>query len=560
MKSNLYKSGILASLLIILFNSNLFAQWSTDPNHPGIVCNENGSEKSVKAFTDGDGGVFVFWLDGRDLSSPSIRQIFGQHYDQNGYALWESSGRPIISHSKAINLFDVKKFDNGDIIIGWVTSTPASNGLDTLLFQKLDNNGGRVWSQDLMVAAEDATITIGITGFDFLLNNEAYAVDIQVNYMGGSNGNRITYFTSNGVLTGSFNGHPMGTQYYFGSAKILPVHNGSDDIYLYYSGGNGAGAGLFCMRISTSGDTVWGPQNVLAGTTGLSYQFTAFSDPGGVVFVWVGSANGYSNIYARRIDSDGNLVWGDPPVSICAADGNQDKFFCQKLDNTYYIVWADGRPGTNPGNYDIFGQKFDEAGTVYWESDGLQIASFNTYIPYPKFTFTNDNDLIVCHQSSFVGFNAQKVKQNGDLPWAPDGTQVCIPTYNPFYQEHIELLSGNTVLAVWSGSGSNGVDGVYISKINQYLTGLPETEISSVKSYPNPASKYICLKVEDSQMQLDAIEIISASGIVYSRSMRSVQIENGTLKIAIEDLPAGRYILKYGTESGSFSTGFVKVD
>lgn len=560
MKSNLYKSGILASLLLLLLNSHLFAQWTTDPNHPGVVCNENGAEKSVKAFADGSGGVFVFWLDGRDLTSPSIHQIFGQHYDENGFALWESGGRPIINHIKAITLFDVKNFDNGDIIIGWVTTSPTPDGIDSLQFQKLNFDGGKVWPQDLVVAAKTPSVTLSMSGFEFLLNNNTYVVDIQVNYMGGSNGNRITYFTTDGVLTGPFNGYPMGTQYYFGSAHILPVLNGSNDTYLYYSGGNGAGAGLFCMRISMDGDTVWGPQNVLAGTTGLSYQFTAFSDPGGVVFVWVGSASGYSNIYARRIDSGGNLVWGDPPVSICAADGNQDNFFCRKLDNTFYIVWSDGRPGTNPGYCDIYGQKFDEAGTVFWESDGIQIASFNTYIPYPKFTFTNDNDLIVCHQSTVVGFNAQKLKQNGDLPWAPDGTQICIGSYNPFYQEHIELLTGNTVLAVWSGSGSSGVDGVYISKINQYLTGLSETEISRVKCYPNPASKYIYLNADESLLKVDAIDIVSSTGIVYTRSMKSIQQANGTLKIAIDDLPAGRYIMKYGTGASAVSTGFVKAD
>jgi hypothetical protein len=64
---------------------------------------------------------------------------------------------------------------------------------------------------------------------------------------------------------------------------------------------------------------------------------------------------------------------------------HREFFFWKKSGDNYYITWADGRPGTDPGNSDIYVQKFDENGTVHWTENGVLAISLNTYIPYPKF-------------------------------------------------------------------------------------------------------------------------------------------------------------------------------
>ena len=123
---------------------------------------------------------------------------------------------------------------------------------------------------------------------------------------------------------------------------------------------------MYCLKLSMTGDTIWGPVNVLSGTSGLNYQFAGFSDESGITFVWQGNGDGGSstNLYARRLDPDGTFAWGGSTTTICAADGEQGRFDCKKSGDNYYITWSDGRPGTEPGNYDIYAQKFDINGNL----------------------------------------------------------------------------------------------------------------------------------------------------------------------------------------------------
>ena len=89
-----------------------------------------------------------------------------------------------------------------------------------------------------------------------------------------------------------YNGEPEGTQYNFGSSGLYSAFDAADNIYIYYSTGNGAGAELMCLKVNTEGDTLWGPVNVIEGTQGLFYQFSGISDGDGITFVWQGYGDG----------------------------------------------------------------------------------------------------------------------------------------------------------------------------------------------------------------------------------------------------------------------------
>lgn len=543
-------TGLLAFQIAIVSG-----QWSTDPENPGIVCDAAGTQSNPQAFADDDGGIYVFWLDNR-LNEPYTRQVYGQRYNADGNALWEEDGRLILDHPFKINWFNASRIYNGEIIIGWLTAVEA--GTDSIRVQRLDENGTKMWADELVVANAGITpnYILGFYGYHILHDNSGYCISIGTVYFGGSSGNRITRFTSGGMLTGWYDGEPEGTQYNYGSSGLQSAFDAADNIYIYYSSGNGAGAELMCLKSNTAGDTIWGPVSVLAGTAGLSYQFSGISDEEGITFVWQGSGDGGSetNLYARRLNADGGYAWNGATVPVCAIDGSQGNFFWKKSGDNYYITWADSRPGTSPGYSDIYVQKFDENGTVHWIENGVAAISLNTYIPYPEFGLTDDNSMIVCHQSSSAGFVAQKVLDDGTVTWDEDGSLICSTLYSPFYGEHVEVNTGNKIISVWAKTNpSGGSDNIHITRVDDAETiGISELDKKQIHICPNPASGEVSVVLPENMTNAE-ISLTDISGREVIRNILKTNNKDHSLRISTMNLDSGTYILlvKSGNEISS---------
>lgn len=540
---------ILTSLLTFQLTI-AFGQWSTNPETPGIVCDVSGTQSNPQAFADDNGGVYVFWIDNR-LNASYAHEVYGQHFDENGYALWEEDGRLILSHSNKINWFNASRIYNGEIIIGWLTANEA--GTDSLRVQRLNDDGMKIWPNELIVANAGITphYILGMYGYNIIHDNSGYCISIGTVYFGGSSGNRITRFSSDGVLTGMYNGEPEGTQYHYGSSGLQSAFDAADNIYIYYSTGNGAGAELMCLKVNTAGDTIWGPVAVLTGTAGLSYQFSGISDEDGITFVWQGNGEGgaSSNLYSRRLNADGNFAWSDTTLPVCVLDGAQGIFFWKKSGDNFYITWADGRPGTSPGNYDIYAQKFNKNGTVYWTENGVLANSVNTYLPYPEFDLNEDNTMVICHQSNSAGYVVQKVLDDGTVVWDENGRQVCISTFNPFYAEHVEVYSGNKVISVWAKTNpSGGSDDIYITRVdNTGVVGVPELAAGKIQIYPNPASTEVIVVLPET-MTSATVSLFDLSGKEVSRKKASAKSTENELRISTSDLSSGTYMIRIENE------------
>lgn len=537
--------SITLSLMIIAIQS-AFSQWSSDPANPGVVCDYANVQNELKAFADDEGGIFVFWLDKRNDAGQGARDVYGQHFDMDGYPQWEEDGRQIISHYNRLDWFTVNRMYNGEIIIGWRSTSNGYPYPDTLRIQRLDETGSKVWTNDLVVgyAAPSPISILSVDSYSIIHDNSGYCISLQVIYYGGSNGNRITRFTSDGILNGYINGEPEGTQYYFGGSGLLRSYDAGDNVYLYYSGGNGAGAMLYCLKLNPAGDTLWGPVNVLEGTNGLSYQFSAISDLNGITFVWQGNGVNAENLYARRWNADGTMGWNGTTLTLCDEDGSQGRFYWKPSGQYYYMVWADGRPGVSPGYYDIYAQKFDVNGNLYWAPNGIEVASLNTYIPYPEFEFSDNNSMIVSHQSTIAGFVAQKVLDDGTLAWDADGYQICTPSFNPFYADHIEVQSGNNVIATWSTGGGTGNDNIYITRIDYTgTTGEKKMLQQSLHIYPSPASDHIYFTIP-AEMVNPKVMLFDAFGREVKTTNISVSNPENKYMIPLAGLKTGVYLLR----------------
>ncbi len=480
------KNFLLSATLVAMAHLYSDAQWIYDPENPQLVSDAINVQNNVRQVADGNGGTFVYWMDGRmDYYNPDI---YGQHYDANGTEQWESGGRSIFNNYGTVKSFDVfRSNSDGEMIMGVHTGT-TSIAPDSLRFQKLNDEGEKLWSEDLLVAKSDGctgNYFLGLENFQFFRNeNGDYTVNLVPTYCGGSDGCRLTHFTSEGILTGTQDGEPEGNQYYIGSRGIDKTYDGSNDTYLYYTGGNGAGAHAFVMRVTEAGDSAFAPVDVLDGTNGINYQYAAMSDEDGIAVCFQSSGeNGNVDLFMRKLNGNGTWAWGGDIMDVCVADGNQGSFHWVQDDTYYYIVWADGRPGV-VGNAAIYAQKIEKAtGEMQWQQDGIEVFDQNTYIPYPKCILNESGQLVVTNESNGEnGFNAQVLNQDGTLEW-PNTPSLATLSFSPFYADYSILKSNENIIVAWSRTFSGGgADGIYVAKVKAPTTSITET-ISACDSY-----------------------------------------------------------------------------
>jgi len=468
------KTILTATALVVCFLSH--AQWTSDPLNPQLVSNVAWNQNGVQQVPDGSGGTFVYWLDSR-VNGYVDTDIYGQHYNAEGVPQWEANGRLIVNPLLGYTFFNVMRSESdGEMILGWCDNN------DSLKFQKLDNQGAKLWANDLCVARKVScappTYVLGIASFRFMRDGLGYCVATEVVYCGGANGHRITRFTSDGVLTGWFNGEPEGSQYYSGAWGIDKTNDGTNEEYLFYTDGNGAGAHARVMRVSLAGDTVWGPLDALAGTNGLNYFYDAKSDDNGIAVLFQSTGpQGYTDLFMRKLNPDGTWAWGGSTTIVCGADGTQTLPHWQQDEEFYYVCWADSRPGTNPGNYDVYAQKIDKnTGAIQWAVDGIAVFSQSNYAPYPECVVTTDGEMIVCSEASigYGGFNAQKINPDGTLAWSPS-VLIDNALYLPFYSDYHLIISDTNVIVAWAETNPyGGADGIYISRFNELPSACPE--------------------------------------------------------------------------------------
>jgi hypothetical protein len=248
------------------------------------------------------------------------------------------------------------------------------------------------------------------------------------------------------------------------------------------------------------------------------------------------------DLFARRLRTDGSFAWGGNTVNICTAAGSQDKFHIKGKDMYIYVTWADGRPGVSPGNYDIYAQKLDTTGYLYWNPDGLEAASFNTYIPHPILEVLDDYSIVIDHQSTIAGFMAQKVENDGTLPWGPDARQISTNNFNPFYEMHNLFQSGDNVITVWNkAAASGGSDGVYIARTD-IMTGMKEPEAQAYFTvFPNPAGEKIEVAMKK-ELQNGSVHLFNATGQLIGSKEFSMPAEKAGFDVS--SLAPGIYFVQ----------------
>jgi hypothetical protein len=310
---------------------------------------------------------------------------------------------------------------------------------------------------------------------------------------------------------------------------------GTDGAVITWIGVDGE---VFAQKIDTAGNTIWNEGGVLVDTEGSEPQVIT-DGSGGAVICWFDYIDDYArtDIFAQRIDANGNILWTAAGDTICAEYWYQHKpDLVTDGAGGAIIGWLDSR--TNNDSSFVYAQKVTSSGVKAWTRNGIKISGMNgysrmriasdgeggAYLCWPgknsdvfvqhinnsgsalwneevQLTFGTDpgNPMIIAdgfggafiswrrHNSLYI----QHIKTDGEASFQVEGKIISTGTYGKDFQTLCTDNQGNSYLT-WEDSRP-----VYTTDIYAHKIGIPGlSDISDDKdipgeyylsqNYPNP--------------------------------------------------------------------------
>lgn len=239
-----------------------------------------------------------------------------------------------------------------------------------------------------------------------------------------------------------------------------------------WTDGRGSYNDIYAQRVNSNGEVQWatGGVSISGASDHQEYPQIISDGAGGAIIAWEDWRNLLnSDIYAQRVDGSGNVQWPIDGVSICTASDDQSTL--QLVSDGLLgaiLTWQDWRNG----NADIYAQKVNGSGTVQWTpASGVSICTESNHQLYPQLISNGSGDVIITWEDWRNGntnknIYAQKIDANGTTQWTDNGKLICESSGNQVFPQSVsDGVSG--AIIVWQD-----VNDIYAQRVNSSGTAL----------------------------------------------------------------------------------------
>jgi len=328
--------------------------------HNGRIFSVGDRSRGPAAIPDSLGGAFLTEVMG---TLPDGSAMYGFHLDSLGTKLWQGG----IGKGTFLGTLPAKVHSDGSggVVVGWYEDHPS---LGSCIFaQRLILSGQPLWdsagvrlvqfsyprySTSYAFVPEATHGTIGV--WDDSLRNGTWDVYAQ----------RIS---GNGVVRWQINGVPVRVAQ--GSQRNpKAVSDGAGGAIVVWEDGASGLKDIYAQRVDSTGARLWDTLGVpVIRSTGDQTGIQVVSDDaGGVIVTWQDLRVRNWNIYAQRLNPNGQRLWDTLGVEICVWNGEQTvPVMCPDGSGGAVIAWQDTRNGNN----DIYAQRVTASGSGIWEQD-----------------------------------------------------------------------------------------------------------------------------------------------------------------------------------------------
>jgi hypothetical protein len=476
---------------LTLFSANLLnAQWNPNPTENNLVVSiaqkGTGQVSTPSAVSDGAGGMFIVWMDGRNSATTNndifLTRILSDGTIAPGFA---AGGNPICTAAGAQSNPVMTEDGQGGVVISWTDQRQNNTNNSDIYAQRVNSAGTALWTADgVAIAANPAnetapTITLTSTlevaiVWRFLGNG----LDLAFNYVALSNGAKS--LASDIVIVAEPNSQ-TGQQV---------IGDGNGGMIVVWSDGrttNGT-AGIVAQRYNAGGIPSWTAGGLFVrapGGSNSSAPQLVSDGAGGAVFAWSDSRNGGANadIYVQRINAAGDPEWTVNGIQATDATGQQLLPTIVRSNNIYIVGWLDQRNGAT--NNDVYTQAFSATGVKLW-NDGNAVTVVSEPGNQP---LASTAPAIIADELGGAVFifddrrngdgnddiNAQYISAAGVKQWEAAGVPIATRTASNQIGPFAVAGLNNSVIVGWrdSRSGTTNAE-LYASKLMRDGT-LPVT-------------------------------------------------------------------------------------
>ena len=374
-----------------------------------VICNDTTEQKMVVLCTDGAGGAIVAWTDKRDAVQ---YDIYAQRINATGKTQWgnekswggnpDRNGTVICNATRGQYNTQICSDKANGAIITWQDERIATDQ-DDIYAQRISSDGTTHWGNEKSwggMADRNGTVICNATneqteqrmcadgagGAIITWVDERIAEDIyaqRVDFDGTTHWGDGTLWGVTDDLNGTLICNATNYQRY----PSICTDNANGAIIVWEDGRNG-NSDLYAQQVSSDGTTHWGDEKSWGGKDDLNgtvivnatdtqeYHHVCADGAGGAIIVWEDYRNPSTStdIYAQRVNSDGNTHWGDGK-SWGIKDDRNGTLICN--DNSWQcysslcsdgvggaiIIWEDGRNGVDA---DVYAQRVSSDGTTHW--------------------------------------------------------------------------------------------------------------------------------------------------------------------------------------------------
>lgn len=281
--------------------------------------------------------------------------------------------------------------------------------------------------------------------------------DIYAQYV---NAEGITYWKSDGIVICNATGTQDNFQImYDGNHGAIIVWQDERNVY--------SGKDIYAQRINIDGELQWGDNGtVICNATGLQFNPRLVDDDaGGAIFAWLDYRKGISgmpDIYMQRVNDEGNSQWGNNGTAICNVTSM--KYYLELTNDGMggaVAVWSDNIKG----NYDIYAQLINTQGKTQWDANGTVICNkIGNQINIQIINSGNEGTIITWEDNRIDDdIYAQLINNDGISQWGENGTVICNVTGFNTYPRLISDDAGGAII-IWTDT-RNGNSNIYAQYI-----------------------------------------------------------------------------------------------
>ncbi len=355
-----FNIDLLANMIIHTVKRNLPANFKVNTDA------SMESQVNARLAIDSSGFIYVVWQDFRDGSSS---RVYAQKFNTAGTPQWLPAD---INISNSMNMVfpDVEVDNAGNLHICWNDSSVGNQ--DAYLVKLRTADGSDAWGGarrvDTLADAKDQTFAVmslsknggntdSVISFTDNRNND---LDI---YAKRYDSARNPLYTEIRLNQNTIND---GTNQY--DSSIASDSTGMN--YVAWTDERNGKKDIYGVKINSAGSLIWNPDKKLTANNAdadQSQAALAIDSADNLYLAWTDDRNGHQDIYLQKFNSNGDAQWpSDKRVNRGTDTANQySPDIAIGQCGVIYMTWTDERQG----DPDIYAQKLDLDGNLLWTED-----------------------------------------------------------------------------------------------------------------------------------------------------------------------------------------------